>query len=147
MNPATDPRGLAQMTPNERALARRWLELHAKEYDLIVFQNGLGESPVHKFTELGQVYEWQLTTWRPRPDFIAWRGDEWTIGEIKARVTFKAVAQLYHYGEVARNGTPAPKMLRLLMIGGSVAPGVEQALAHFEIHLDLLPEVKLIPLT
>jgi hypothetical protein len=143
----TDLRKMAQMTPNERKLALRWLEIHAHEYDLIVFQARLGDPPVHTFQMGDAVVAWPLCTWLPRPDFIAWRGQELTIGEIKANITFKLIGQIQAYADRARRDTPEAPLIRLIAIGGTIAPGVEQSLAHFDIHLELFPDVELVPFT
>jgi hypothetical protein len=143
---STEPH-LAQMTPNERGLALRWLEKHQTEYDLIVFQRVLGPTPVHHFEEMGRVVTWPLRSWGMRPDALAWQGAEVTIVEFKASVGFNVIRQMNIYAHLASPGGIRLAGLHLLVVGGSVRPGVREALAQFEITLELLPEVEMIPFT
>jgi hypothetical protein len=135
------------MTPNERALAHSFLSRHAHEYDLIVFQRPIGKVKVHRFEERGMVFQWPLSTWSPRPDFVAWSGDIFTIGEIKRTISFSTVGQVAGYARLCREHGQGPGPVRYIVIGHDANPGVEDAIAKFGFELCLLPDVEMIPFT
>jgi len=135
------------MTPNERALGLRWLQLHSHEYDLICWQHALTRPPVHFFQMGSTVVAWPLVSWCLRPDFMAWSRGLITIGEVKRTLTVQVAAQLQRYQRVFMEDNRDAKIPKLFAIGSSVEPAAVDVFSRVGILYDVYPDVRLIPNT
>lgn len=134
----------SQMTLQESAIARAWLEKHGAYYDRVQFNPYLGNS-----VELGPEYDEATrrqaqVLFQKRPDILAWRGETVTIVEIKPRLGFAALGQLLGYRLLYQVANPDVPSVDLVAIGHSASIDTPEVLMAYGVSVELFHGLKLI---
>jgi hypothetical protein len=115
----------------ESGVIHDWLEAHGAEYDRFSFSVRLGVGQTANPDHEPGVQKSAEFTSKKRVDFIAWSGQQATIGEAKIRVSPDAHGKLLMYRQLFLEENPDANEPELLVIGRYMDPDVERVfVAH-----------------
>jgi hypothetical protein len=122
-------------------LARRWISLHAGEYDRLEFNFHVGPGAAsHPDCTPEQEAYWLGIT-QIRADIVGWQGGGAKIVEFKRRIQPSALGAALSYMYWYRMTHPQVRPISALVVGGSIGAAMPAVLDAYLVRYELLPEV------
>jgi hypothetical protein len=120
-------------------VAKKWLMLHAQEFDTVEWQVRVGSAQ-----DIGPAYGDALrkraaTYSQKKVDILGRNADGVTIIEVKQRITVESVGQILAYRDLWRIENPTVPVLACWVIGSTAAVDAEELLQARGVHVGLFP--------
>lgn len=117
-----------EQTRREAPILHDFLEARGADYDAVEFSVRLGPGIAPNPEHLEGIQRASVHSSRARVDVVLRRGEEFTLAEVKERLTFGVFGQLAIYADLFLEDYPEASPPALLAIGRSITPIAERML-------------------